>query len=225
MTRTRLLTLSLGAAALLAAALVLASELASRSDPARTAADPALFAGIPQRGNELGRADAPVTLVEYADLQCPFCAEFANTALPELVRDYVRDGRVKLVFRGLAFIGPDSETALRAAVAAGRQNRLWDVVHRLYAEQGAENSGWVAAPLHGLSRSVPQLDVDRLDADAGSRAVARQIRDFGAAAAADGIQGTPSFLAGRSGQALQPLSVASLDASSFRPTLDALLAE
>jgi protein-disulfide isomerase len=224
MTRTRLISIAFGAAAALALALVLASELASRGDPAPAAASPALLAGIPQRGNELGRADAPVTLVEYADLQCPFCAEFASSALPELVRDYVRSGRVKLVFRGLAFIGPDSETALRAAVAAGRQNRLWDVVHLLYAEQGAENSGWVDGPLGDLSSRVPQLDVQQLETDTTSPAVAKQIGAFGAAAAADGIQGTPSFLAGRTGAQLEPLSVASLDASSFRPTLDALLA-
>jgi protein-disulfide isomerase len=215
-TRRTLLAVSLGGAALLAAALVLASELTGRGEaPRPAAAAPSLLAGIPQRGNELGRADAPVTLVEYADLQCPYCAEFANGALPELVRDYVRDGRVKLVFRGLAFIGPDSETALRAAVAAGRQNRLWDVVHRLYAEQGAENSGWVAGALRDLHLGPQQL---------AAAAVARQIASFGAAAAEDGVRGTPAFFVGPSGGTLQPLEVESLDAASFRPTLDALLA-
>jgi protein-disulfide isomerase len=222
-TRARLLAASLGAAALLAGALVLASELTARSEPGRPAAAPSLLAGIPQRGDELGLADAPVTLVEYADLQCPYCAEFARAALPELVRDYVRDGRVKLVFRGLAFVGPDSETALRAAVAAGLQDRLWDVVHLLYAEQGAENSGWVADGLREAAHRV-RLDRARLAADAASTGVARQLAAYGAAAAADGVRGTPSFLVGPTGGRLEPLSVASLDAASFRPTLDGLLA-
>ena len=58
--------------------------------------------------------------------------------------EYVRAGRVRIVFRGLSFIGPDSDTALRAALAAGEQDRLWDVVHGLFVQQGAENSGWVS---------------------------------------------------------------------------------
>ena len=71
--------------------------------------------GIPQDGIALGEPDAPVTLVEYADLQCPFCAEWALQTFPELVADYVRDGRLRIEFRGLTFIGPESEDALRAA--------------------------------------------------------------------------------------------------------------
>ena len=103
----------------------------------------AVFAGIPQHGNVLGSPKAPVTLVEYADLQCPYCGEFARNALPSLVNDYVRTGKVKLVFRGLAFVGPESETALRTVVAAGEQNRLWNVAHLMYSNQGPENTGWV----------------------------------------------------------------------------------
>jgi protein-disulfide isomerase len=224
MTRGGLSAVSLGAAAALALALVLASELSSRGGPVRPAATPSLIVGIPQRGNELGRADAPVTLVEYADLQCPYCAEFARSALPELVRDYVRAGRVKLVFRGLAFVGPDSETALRAVVAAGRQDRLWDVVHLLFDEQGAENSGWVGGRLDELGSRISGLDAQRLARDAASAGTARQIDALTSAAAADGVEGTPTFLAGPTGLRLQPLSVASLDAAAFRPTLDALLA-
>jgi hypothetical protein len=55
----------------------------------------------------LGRPDAPVTLVEIADYQCPFCAAFARDALPEIVQKYVRTGKVRIEFRALAFIGPD----------------------------------------------------------------------------------------------------------------------
>jgi protein-disulfide isomerase len=103
----------------------------------------------------LGSPDAPVTVVEYADLQCPFCAEWARRAFGEIVRDYVAPGRVRIEFRGLVFLGPDSEVALRTALAAGRQDRLWDVVHLLYANQGAENAGWVTQDL--LEGSPPRF--------------------------------------------------------------------
>ena len=90
-------------------------------------------------------------MVEFADLQCPFCREYTLNALPTIVKQYVRTGKVKLVFFGMAFLGPDSETALRAAYAAGLQSRLWNVIDLLYRNQGPENSGWVT---DGLLRAV-----------------------------------------------------------------------
>ena len=53
-------------------------------------------------------------MIEFADLQCPFCRDYTLNALPAIVEEYVRPGKVKLVFAGMSFIGPDSETALRA---------------------------------------------------------------------------------------------------------------
>src|SRR5205823_9670049 len=105
----------------------------------------------------------PVTLIEFADLQCPFCREYTLNALPAIVDEYVRPGKVKLVFSGMAFIGPDSETALRATYAAGLQGRLWNFLDLLYKNQGAENSGWVTDDLlRSVGESIPGLDVDAM---------------------------------------------------------------
>jgi hypothetical protein len=136
--------------ALLAVALVAASLLGAREPgkaraaPVQTPA-PSLFRNIPQRGAVLGNPAAPVTLVEYADLQCPYCADWAVGALPVLVDEYVRSGKLRIVFRGMAFLGPESDTALRTAVAAGRQNRLWDVVHGVHPARAASIAGRSAA--------------------------------------------------------------------------------
>ena len=100
-----------------------------------------LFAGIPQRGTILGRANAPVRLVEFADLQCPYCDEYSVQALPTLVRDYVRTGKVSMQFENLSFIGPGSVAAGRVAAAAAQQDRLWNFVDLMYLNQGEENTG------------------------------------------------------------------------------------
>jgi protein-disulfide isomerase len=71
----------------------------------------------------------------------------SRSAFATIVRDYVRPGKVRLVFSGMAFVGPDSERGLRFALAGGRQGKLWDTIHLLYASQGAENSGWVSESL------------------------------------------------------------------------------
>ena len=228
------LVAALVGAAVIAAALVAASLLgssAAQGDPpalhqnvtAPVERDP-LFRGIPQDGTSLGSPKAPVTLVEYADLQCPYCAQWARDAFPTIVEQYVRAGRVRVVFRGLAFIGPDSDTALRAALAAGEQDRLWDVVHGLFVQQGAENSGWVS---DALLRSFggTGLDAQRMLENTESRWVESQLAAAARAAKRAGVPGTPFFQAGRTGSALTPLGVSALDADTFRRELDRLLAE
>jgi protein-disulfide isomerase len=230
--RTRRLAAAGALAAALSGVLVLASQLGAATGtprpPARAAQAGevrALLAGIPQRGSVLGSVDAPVTLVEYADLQCPYCGEFARGALPALVREYVRTGKVRLVFRGLAFVGPDSRVALEAVEAAALQNRLFHVLELLYASQGVENTGWVTdSLLRRIGASVPGLEGARMLRDRGSAPVAAAMAAAARAAAADAVTGTPTFLVGPTGGRLAPLPVTSLAPEAFRPALDALLA-
>jgi protein-disulfide isomerase len=140
------------------------------------AATVSLLRGIPQRLNQLGNANAPVTMIEFADLQCPFCRAYTIDALPAIVDSYVRPGKVKLVFSGMHFIGPDSEKALRAAYAAGLQSRLWQFIDLLYKNQGGENSGWVTdALLRSVGASIPGFDTDKMFADAQSAEVTNAI--------------------------------------------------
>jgi protein-disulfide isomerase len=183
-----------------------------------------LFAGIPQRLNVLGNPKAPVTMVEFADLQCPFCRQYALDALPAIVRDYVRPGKVKLVFAGLAFIGPDSETALRSAYAAGLQNRLWNFLDLLYRNQGPENSGWVTdALLRATAQAIPRLDVGKMIAARHTTAIDNAILATQQQASSARVNETPTFFAGPTGGTLNRIELTSLTPAAFRPTLDALL--
>jgi protein-disulfide isomerase len=184
----------------------------------------ALLADVPQDGIELGSPDAPVTLVEFADLQCPFCAQYSVDVFPTLVEEYVRPGRVKMIFRGLAFIGEDSEKALRAALAAGEQDRLWHVTDLLYRNQGGENSGWVSDEvLRALGPSIPGLDVDAILAATDSSTVDGEITAAAEAAESAQVSGTPAFLIGRADGQLQPLEVSRLEPDEFRTAIDAAL--
>ena len=237
--RRRSALLAVGTGLAVGAALIAASVLSSRSDANSEPATGAhgqtqtfsgvaevssLLDGIPQDGTALGSADAPVTLVEYADLQCPYCAQWALGAFPALVEDYVRAGKLRIEFRGLAFIGPDSETALRTALAAGRQDRLWHVVELLYSNQGAENSGWVTEDLVAkLTGVVSALDPEQVSADRHSAAVDAGIARAQAQAQAADVRGTPSFELGRTGRPLHSLDVMSLEPAQFRDAVEAVL--
>jgi protein-disulfide isomerase len=219
-------------AAVVVAAVVAALLLASGGDDEATpggthlaGADEtrALLRGIPQDDSAIGPPDAPVTLVEFADLQCPFCASWATDAFPDVVEEYVRPGKLRIEFRGLAFIGDDSEKALRAALAAGQQDRLWHVVELLYRNQGAENSGWVTDELLDAVGRAAGLDVDAWHGALKSAAVDGQLSAAERLARANAIQSTPSFLVGRTGGTLRRVDVVSLDAGGITPAIDRAL--
>ena len=94
------------------------------------------------RDSVLGKADAPVTLIEYGDYQCPFCTRFFSQTESQIISDYVTPGFVKMIFRNYAFLGPESLAAAAAAECANDQSKLWQYHDALYtAKVGDENSG------------------------------------------------------------------------------------
>ena len=183
-----------------------------------------LFAGIPQHGVTLGRSNAPVRMVEFADLQCPYCDEYAVQTLPTLVREYVRTGKVQMRFENLSFIGPGSVAAARVAAAAAEQRRLWNFVDLLYLNQGEENSGYITPHyLRRLLTAVPGLNVPSALAAGRTAAASDALALANRTADADGIDGTPSFLIGRAGEPLRRFSPSSLSAGPFESVIDQLL--
>jgi protein-disulfide isomerase len=184
-----------------------------------------LLKGIPQHGNVLGKPSAPLTLVEYIDLQCPFCQQFETSAMPTIVRRYVRTGKLKVVARPIAFIGPDSRRGRDAALAAGRQNKLFDFTQLLYLKQGAENTGWLSDDVvKAAAASIPGLSVQELLDARGSSAVSDEAHALDAEASADAVHATPTILVSRSGTKPKVVQLASpTDAKSVERAVDAAL--
>lgn len=183
-----------------------------------------LFAGIPQHATILGRADAPVRLVEFADLQRPYCDQYAVQALPTLVRDYVRTGRVQMQFENRSFIGPDSVSAGRAAAAAAQQNKLWNFVDLMYLNQGQENTGYATTSyLRRLLEAVPGLNVSAALKASRAPSANATLAQASTLASQDGINATPSFLIGKAGGALQQFQPPTLTAAPFATALNQLL--
>jgi protein-disulfide isomerase len=176
----------------------------------------ALVGGIPQHGLVLGDPRAPVRMVEFADLQCPYCDEFATQALPQLIARYVRPGKLSIEFRNLAFIGPDSVRAARAAAGAEQQNRLWNFVELMYCNQGQENTGYVTPIyLRHLFAAIPDLNVARAERDSLGPGSTATLAAATAQARAAGVNATPSFLIGHAGGPLAAFQPASLTANAF----------
>ena len=224
----RTLALVAGGALLVAAVLIGVSVLGARGgdEPATVATvDPSYLSGIEQDGRFLGSPDAPFTLIEYADVQCSFCGDYAEDVLPGLVERYVREGTLRLEYRGLAFLGEDSRTGLEAALAAGEQDRLWHVLDGLYAQQRDANSGWLTDELvREIAAATPGLDVERFQRDRGAGGFDNEIARLSDQARIDGVPGTPHFLiAPRTGGTPTPLQVTSLTLDAFTQALDAVI--
>lgn len=183
----------------------------------------ARFAGIPQDGIVLGKPDAPVTLVEFADMQCPFCADFATDGLPTLVQEEVKSGKLRVEFRTMAFIGDDSRKLARVVAGASAQDKAWQVLDLFYINQGAENSGYATdAFVRDTLAAVKGLDVDKVLADAEAGPATAALTETDALARRYGIQSTPSFLLGKTGGGLKKLDVQNLDGTQIRDAVKEL---
>ncbi|MYR97462.1 MULTISPECIES: DsbA family protein [unclassified Streptomyces] len=141
----------------------------------------------------VGRADAPVVLIEYADFKCGYCGKFARDTEPELIKEYVEDGTLRIEWRNFPIFGEESETAARGAWAAGQQDRFWEFHAAAYAE-GAKEKGFGKDRVKALAQEAGVKDLARfmkdLDGEAARAAVAKdQEQGYGI-----GATSTPSFL-------------------------------
>lgn len=220
-----------GGAAIVVIAAVLISLGGSSSKTVNGAAEVnARFKGIPQSGITLGKPDAPVTLVEYADLKCPICKAFADGALPTLVNDYVRPGKLKIEFRNQSFVGEatapgDSRDAATFAAATGMQNKLWNVVDLFYINQKDELTRYATdAWLRSIGSSVTGLDVNKAMSNRQNPKVTAQLADAEKRFNDAGFSGTPSFQIGTTGGSLNELTYTAVDSpGEFTAAVDGLL--
>lgn len=211
-----LLAAAAGIAGLVAAVVLVVVFGGGSSSPSTTAAASTLpdsnvitrlFKGIPQHGMVLGKPSAPLTMVEYVDLQCPGCRAFETEVLPTILDRYVRTGKVKIEARPVAFIGPDSIRGRNAAIAAADQNRFFNFAELLYFNQGGENSGWLSDDMiAAAANSIPGVDVATLASRSRSSSVAARAKEFDSQADADHLSGTPGIYVGKTGGKLTVVS-------------------
>ncbi|MER6449353.1 disulfide bond formation protein DsbA [Streptomyces venezuelae] len=180
-----------------------ASAAAPRTDPA------AELKALARRdsGDKLavGRADAPVVLVEYSDFKCGYCGKFARDTEPELVKKYVEDGTLRIEWRNFPIFGAESEAAAKAAWAAGQQDRF-DAFHAAAYAAGSKEKGFAEPRLVELAREAGVPDLERFKADMAGEAGAAALRKDQEEGYRIGVTSTPSFLLnGRPIAGAQPL--------------------
>jgi protein-disulfide isomerase len=146
--------------------------------------------------NTLGSADAPLTLFEFADFQCPFCRKFHATVFDDLKKNFIDTGKLRYVSRDMPLPMHEHATeAARAARCAGDQGKYWEARHVLMTNQeklGRDDLMRYARELH--------LDVGAFGHCLDTKKYEAAVQQDAADAAEVGVTGTPTFVLGRTGQ-------------------------
>jgi protein-disulfide isomerase len=141
----------------------------------------------------VGRADAPVTLIEYSDFRCPFCARFARETLPALEAEFVKAGRLRIAYKHLPIPGlhPDAPAAAEAAECAGREGKFRAMHDALFAEPGRLTGEALVTAAVALGLDEALFRACLTDGETREKVAhdTAEARDFG-------ITGTPAFLVG-----------------------------
>lgn len=182
-------------------------ENSSGSAPVQAGAQPSVAVDASKVKTDgdpiVGNANAPVTIAYWFDYQCPFCKQNELQSMPQLMKDYVDTGKVKIVFKDFSFLGADSDTLGHAARA------VWEVAPdkfyawhaAIYAAQGEENSGWATtAEIQKITASV----LTKAQTDQVMSLMQKNATDYQTEMDSDktegesyGITGTPSMIVGK----------------------------
>ena len=143
----------------------------------------------------LGRADAPVTMIEFSDYQCPFCRAFHNGTFNDLKKNWIDTGKLRFISWDMPLeFHSNAARAAQAVRCAGEQNKFWELRSLLIANADKLSSDDIL----GYAKQVPQLDMDRFKSCVQSDKFTDEIKKSVAGANGQGISGTPTFLIGKS---------------------------
>ncbi|MBL7001826.1 MAG: DsbA family protein [Nitrosopumilus sp.] len=142
----------------------------------------------------IGNSDAPITILEWGDYQCTFCYKFHQNSLDIIKEDFIKTGKVKLVFKDFTLNGPDSVLAAEAAYCADDQGKYWQYHDELYKNWGGERTGWITRESLDRFAVTVELDLEQFNRCIDEHKYQNKVialYEFGKEV---GIDATPSFL-------------------------------
>jgi len=189
--------------------------------PAVASADLTEALKIGGRDVILGDSKAPVTFIEYGDYQCPFCGRVFTQVEPQLREEYIKTGKVKMVFRNFQFLGEESTNVAAAAECATDQGKFWayhDEIYKAEVADNKENNGNLNRALFLKLANNVGLDSNAFTSCLDSNKYVAQIKKDTATAGQIGVNSTPTnYINGQEVKGAQPYSV-------FKAAIEAALA-
>lgn len=176
--------------------------------PAVASADLSKVLAVGNRDIILGDQKAPVTLIEYGDYQCPFCGKMFTQVEPQLREEYIKTGKVKMVYRNFQFLGAESTNAGASAECAKDQGKFWvyhDELYKAEIADGKENSGNLNRALFVNLAEKAGLDANVFASCYDNNKYVAQIEKDKNDASAIGVNATPTnYINGQMVQGAQP---------------------
>jgi len=171
----------------------------------------------------MGSESSPITLVEFGDYQCHFCNVFFHQTKDVIYDQYIKTGKVKMIFKDFNIIGPDSIDASHAAHCAGDQGMFWEYHDTLYNNWTGENNGWASYQnLEAFASNMAGLDLDRWTQCMLEKPFSQRILASNDDAHSLGLTGTPAFfIVGHDGKTTPLMGAKSFD--EFAEVLDSKL--
>ncbi|GAB4500821.1 MAG: hypothetical protein Fur0035_03610 [Anaerolineales bacterium] len=211
--------LIIGSIIILGALLVAAALIWSNFKPIGEVIVPAAKTRPMVDFNAMGDKNAPVTIVEYSDFQCPYCANFSNQTEQQLIDAFIATGKVRFVYRSYGeFIGPESRRTAEAAYCAGDQGKFWEMHDIIFANQNGENVGNFSDRKIVAFAEKIGLDMGQFNDCFNSNKYADQVTQDGLDGQQAGVKATPSFtINGTLFEGAQPIA-------AFQTAIEAALA-
>jgi protein-disulfide isomerase len=241
--RNRLIVI--GGVAVVALFVILAFAVPAIQKAAQPPATPAPVVAIDPgthpnpKDNSMGNPDAPITIEEFSDFQCPYCSQFHQTTEPQLRQYFIDPGKVRFIYRTMGnFVsdniarqgGPtstESQDAALAAYCAGDQNKFWEMHAALFGNAVGENAGSFTPERLKLIAEKAGLNMDQFNSCYDSGKFRDRVQQDGQAGRDAGVTGTPSFLITYTvnGQKKSELIEGAQPFATFQQKLEAILTQ
>ena len=142
----------------------------------------------------MGDPDAPITILEWGDYQCTFCYKFHQDTLDIINEEFIKTGKVKVIFKDFPLNGPDSKLAAESSYCAHDQGKYWEYHDQLYENWAGERTGWITREaLSGFAKSI-NLDTAEFNKCLNESKYENKINSIYEFGKQIGIDATPSFL-------------------------------
>ncbi|MDE1831382.1 MAG: DsbA family protein [Thaumarchaeota archaeon] len=152
---------------------------------------------IPSFAQYRGSNSAQLNIVEFGDYQCPFCEKFFQQNEPQILQDYINNGKAKFYFLDFQFLGPDSLTLGEGAWCANEQGKYYDYHDYIYSHQGQENSGWATPDkVKTLAVDISGLDATKFNSCLDSKKYESRVQQLTQYGQSLGVSGTPTIFIG-----------------------------
>ena len=142
----------------------------------------------------MGSHNAPITILEWGDYQCTFCYKFHQNTLDIINEDFIKTGKVKIVFKDFPLNGFDSKLAAEASYCAQDQEKYWKYHDELYKNWGGERTGWITRESLAKFAETVNLDVEKFNKCLDDHKYENKVDLLYAFGKEIGIDATPSFL-------------------------------